>query len=115
MSSLKEQKQAKSSTRTSHKPPQPSPEEVAKALAEAEAEKVRNFYKEKRIRRGKTAKDHANGQKHKNAQNKDSRAAWQNDTKGSSFPVASCNGKRNRYQVTGKGGETVYLKDAKRK
>jgi hypothetical protein len=66
-----------------------------------------------RTRTGKTAKDHRNGAKNKNQQNKDSRAMWQNDTKSTSFPAASCNGKRNRYQVTGKGNETVFLRDNK--
>lgn len=67
-----------------------------------------------RTRKGKTAKDRANGAKGKNQQNKDMRASWQNDTKSTSFPSSACNGKRNRYQWTGKGNETVYA-DAKKR
>jgi hypothetical protein len=63
-----------------------------------------------RPRLGKTKKDRANGAAGKNQQNKDMRASWQQDSKGSKFPVSACNGKRNRYQVTGKGAATVYLK-----
>ena len=104
MTSSKELKTAPSSTQTS----------LGEKILQTLAEKLAS-YKEKRVRKGKTAKDHINGQKQKNQQNKDSRASWQNDSKGTSFPAASCNGKRNRYQVTGPKGETIFLKDAKRK
>jgi hypothetical protein len=72
----------------------------------------------KRVRTGKTRRDRENGAANKNAQNRDSRASWQNgrDTSGgnkTSFPYASCNGKRNRFQVTGKDGSTVFLRDSK--
>jgi hypothetical protein len=68
-----------------------------------------------RIRKGKTKVDRERGAAQKNALNKDMRASWQNDSKGSTFPWSACNGKRNRYQVTGKSGETVYLRDNKAK
>jgi hypothetical protein len=70
------------------------------------------LYKTKRIRVGKTRKDHLNGAKSKNQQNKDSRYLWQQDSKRavSNFPWAACNGQRNRYQVTGKDGATIYLR-----
>jgi hypothetical protein len=67
-----------------------------------------------RSRKGKTRKDRANGQAGKNQQNKDMRASWQQNSKNTSFPASACNGKRNRYQWTGKNGETIYA-DAKRK
>lgn len=60
-----------------------------------------------RSRKGKTARDRANGQTNKNYENKQMRASWQSNPK-DSFPASSCNGKRNRYQWTGKDGETVY-------
>lgn len=65
-----------------------------------------------RPRIGKTRKDRANGAAAKNQQNKDMRVSWQGDSKrdGKNFPYSACNGKRNRYQVTGKGNQTVYLK-----
>jgi hypothetical protein len=71
-----------------------------------------------RSRIGKTRKDKANNAKAKNAQNRESRASWQNDGSGGKgskmgFPYASCNGKRNRYQVTGKDNQTVFLRDKK--
>lgn len=72
----------------------------------------------KRIRHGKTRKDREVGASNKNAQNRDSRASWQNNRRAdgsnsTSFPYASCNGKSNRFQVTGKAGSTVFLRDAK--
>ncbi len=69
-----------------------------------------------RPRHGKTRKDRANGAKAKNEQNKQSRAMWQGDSKrsGANFPYASCNGKRNRYQFTGKDGQTVFTGDKKK-
>jgi hypothetical protein len=89
----------------------------AKADADSAAEALRRKYELKRIRTGKTRRERIAGAAHKNAQNRDSRASWQNDRKAdgsnsTSFPVASCNGRRNRYQVTGKDGATVYLKTA---
>lgn len=72
-------------------------------------------YASRRIRKGKSSKDRANGARSKNAQNKDSRASWQNNRRAdgsnsTTFPRASCNGKANRYQVTGKDGQTVYVR-----
>lgn len=77
---------------------------------QAESDALRAKYASKRVRHGKTRKDRASGAMARNAENKYSRAAWQGDTKGSPFPVSTCNGQRNRYRVTGKGGETVFLK-----
>lgn len=83
---------------------------AAEAAAHAKAE--HDFYAAKRVRKGKTRKDAANGARAKNQQNRDTRAMWQGDSKRAvaNFPWSSCNGKRNRYQVTGKGGQTVYLR-----
>lgn len=63
-------------------------------------------------REGKTKKDHARGAKRKNEDNKAARASWQGDAK-VSFPWSSCNGKRNRYQWTGKGNSTVFANGGK--
>ena len=73
----------------------------------------------RRVQPGKTAKDRANGARQKNLQNKQMRADYQNSIKSDgshsmSFPWASCNGKRNRYQVTGPKGQTIYLGDKKK-
>jgi hypothetical protein len=46
-------------------------------------------------RNGKTAKDHASGAIHKNANNKAKRAAWENGIE-KSFPTDTCSGKRHR-------------------
>lgn len=64
-----------------------------------------------RPRWGKTAKDAANGQARRNADNKQSRASWQGDNRASisNFPYNSCNGKRNRTVRTGKGNERVTI------
>lgn len=77
-----------------------------------------NLMASKRVRTGKTRRDRENGAANKNAQNRDSRASWQNNRRAdgsnsTSFPYASCNGKRNRFQVTGKGESTVFLRDSK--
>jgi len=87
---------------------------VSEAVAAAVV-KLADFYKARRIRKGKTNRDRLNGAKAKNLQNRESRAMWQNDSKrtAQNFPYASCNGKRNRYQVTGKGNQTVILRDKK--
>lgn len=71
-----------------------------------------------RPRTGKTRIDRERHAAAKNSQNKELRADWQNDRKAdgsnpTSFPASACNGKRNRYQITGKGNETVYVKEKK--
>ncbi len=77
---------------------------------------IRALCSPKRIRKGKTRRDRENGAANKNAQNRDSRASWQNNRRAdgsnsTTFPWASCNGTRNRFQVTGKEGATVFLRD----
>lgn len=64
-----------------------------------------------RARVGKTAKDRASGAMRRNQDNKDSRASWCNDGKRSinNFPYNSCNGKKNRTVVTGKGNERITI------
>lgn len=64
-----------------------------------------------RPRVGKTARDAANGAARRNYENKQSRASWMNDSKrtAANFPYNSCNGKRNRTVVTGKGNERITL------
>lgn len=85
---------------------------AAVADSEAAAKAMVDFYADKRVRKGKTKKDAINGQKSKSAQNKDTRAMWQGDSKRAvhNFPWSSCNGKRNVYQFTGKGGHTIYTR-----
>lgn len=73
-------------------------------------------YNTKRIRVGKTRRDRENQATNKNAQNRDSRASWQNNRRAdgsnpTTFPWASCNGQRNRYQYTGKDGAIVFTRD----
>ena len=94
-----------------------SVKEVQETKGGKPAAKVVDIYAERRVRVGKTMRDIENGQKRKNEQNKESRAMWQKDSKrtAQNFPSASCNGQRNRYQVTGPKGETVFLKDTKKK
>lgn len=95
-----------------------APKKQAWKSSESAKERMRRdgIVNGRRVQPGKTEKDRANGAKQKNAQNKDTRAMWQTDSKRSkdNFPRATCNGKKNRYQVTGKGGETVYLGDKKK-
>lgn len=64
-----------------------------------------------RPRVGKTARDLASGAKRRNQENKDSRVSWQHDNKASTgnFPFNSCNGKKNRTVVTGRGNERVVI------
>lgn len=67
-----------------------------------------------KMRIGKTRKDHESGAHARRIANRQARAAWNNsrDSAGKMdpFPVSACNGKRNRHRVTGKKGETVFLK-----
>lgn len=64
-----------------------------------------------RPRVGKTAKDKASGAERRNYENKESRANWSNDARRSlaNFPFNSCNGKRNRTVVTGRGNTRVTI------
>ncbi|MNK09884.1 hypothetical protein D3C87_278700 [compost metagenome] len=65
----------------------------------------------RRPRWGKTAKDRASGALARNTSNKDTRAGWMNDSKrsASTFPYSTCNGKRNRTVITGKGNSEIRL------
>lgn len=67
-------------------------------------------------RHGKTRKDAARGQSTTNAANKEARASWQQKCRSpggagsesnNTFPHSTCNGKRNRFVRTGKGGNKV--------
>jgi hypothetical protein len=72
-----------------------------------------------RPRKGKTLKDKRNGAKAKNEENKGLRGDWRNQGNGKrslqDFPYSTCNGKRNLYQYTGKGGQTIYTRTPTRK
>lgn len=61
------------------------------------------------VRNGKTAKDRANKATERRLANQAARREWQNDNRSTNanFPYDSCNGKKNRYVVTGKGGQPV--------
>ena len=89
---------------------------VPRLLTAEQRSAIKALCDPKRIRKGKTRRDRENGAANKNAQNRDSRASWQNNRRAdgsnsTTFPWASCNGTRNRFQVTGKKGETVFLRD----
>ena len=71
---------------------------------------------EKRARVGKTKREHASGVHGNRFKNREKRVVWQKNidprNPGSNpFPVESCNGKKNRYRVTGKKGKSVILKE----
>jgi hypothetical protein len=85
---------------------------IAAETAANEAKVQKDFFAARRVRRGKTRKDAANGAKAKNQQNRDTRAMWQGDSKRttSNFPFSACNGHRNVYQYTGPCGITVYTR-----
>lgn len=65
------------------------------------------------MRKGKTQRDLKSGAKGRNASNKEARNAYCQDTKVSNtnFPWHACNGKKNRYRVTGKHGVSIFLRD----
>ncbi len=67
-----------------------------------------------RPRKGKTAKDRASGASARNEGNKSARVAWQHDNK-ASFPIVSCNGKKNKHRFTGKGNTTVIKTSNKKR
>lgn len=82
-------------------------------MTEAELAAHKAKYTASRVRKGKTRRDREAGAANKTAQNRDSRASWQNSRRADgsnsvTFPRASCNGQRNRYQYTGKDGATVF-------
>ncbi len=69
--------------------------------------------KQEKIRRpGKTQRDQKSGAHARRIMNQQKRADWYKDQShnNNNFPVESCNGKRNRYRVTGKGGASIILK-----
>jgi hypothetical protein len=92
---------------------------VKRPLSMEEVKNRSSMFAADRIRKGKTKVDRERGAGAKRAMNNDMRASWRNMGEKSrshaNFPWSACNGKKNRYQVTGKGGETVYLRDNKAK
>ena len=64
-----------------------------------------------KVRKGKTERKRANGATARNADNKAKRVAWQhgNGETNKTFPRETCNGKKNRYRVTGKGNMEVFV------
>lgn len=60
-------------------------------------------------RLGKTRKDRESGARERNWANKQARASWMGNKRSDAFPRMSCNGKKNRYRVTGKGGSEQIL------
>jgi len=66
-----------------------------------------------RVRHGKTEREHVSGVWRNRFANRAKRRAWQQDERfptAFNFPSESCNGKRNRYRVTGKNGNSVLVK-----
>ena len=65
-----------------------------------------NNEKHKIMRIGKTAKDKARRIQERNTENKQTRADWENDRAPSgnptTFPIETCNGKKNRYSKSQK-------------
>lgn len=61
------------------------------------------------VRTGKTKRDRENKATERRLANQAARREWQNDNRSTNanFPYDSCNGKKNRYHVTGKGGGHV--------
>ncbi len=71
------------------------------------------------MRVGKTARDHKSGAWARRLDNQQARANWGMEVKscaghrqtlGVPFPAHTCNGKKNRYRVTGKQNKTIFLK-----
>lgn len=62
---------------------------------------------------GKTQRDVKSGAAQRNHGNKLARAAWNNEMNTrrsqSTFPWHTCNGKRNRFEYTGKGGKRMVV------
>lgn len=62
-------------------------------------QQVNDIFSQKRVRNGKTARERANGTFRNRFTNRQARASWQNEnrgTKGSSpFPAFTCHGKGN--------------------
>lgn len=67
----------------------------------------------KTYREGKTKRDARSHAKQRNVSNKQLRASWNNEMtlkrSQNTFPFRSCNGKRNRSVITGKGGKQLVL------
>lgn len=67
------------------------------------------------MRPGKTRRDMLSGAKARNAANKAARNEYCQDSKmmatNAHFPFYACNGRKNRYRVTGKDGVTLFLRD----
>ena len=61
---------------------------------------------------GKTHKDRNSGAKARNYTNKMQRASWCKD--GGDFPFSTCNGKKNVFMFTGKGGIPVFTNISKK-
>lgn len=66
---------------------------------------------------GKTQKDHESGAWANRFRNQEMRESWMNLPQGqrtnSNFPYEACNGKKNRFRVTGKGGASLILRGKK--
>jgi hypothetical protein len=60
-------------------------------------------------RLGKTKRDHKTGAWAVRFTNRDSRMSWQHDRNATTgnFPYSSCNGKKNRTVITGRGNQRV--------
>lgn len=67
---------------------------------------------ERTFRAGKTAREHKSGVHENRFRNQEARRIWDNEPRSSNstFPSLSCNGKKNRSRITGKGGKTIFLK-----
>jgi hypothetical protein len=65
-----------------------------------------------KVRIGKTEKERKSGVHGNRFANRAKRVAWgkDNNATNSGFPRDACNGKRNRYRVTGKDGASIVLK-----
>lgn len=65
-----------------------------------------------RPRVGKTQKDRESGATARRLDNRSTRVEWEQEAQGKRskvpFPQQVCNGKKNRYQVTGKNGNTIF-------
>ncbi len=68
-----------------------------------------DMYQSRRRRVGKTAKQRKSGKLERNASNRSTRSDWCQDSRASNstFPRQTCNGRKNRFQYTGKGGKMV--------
>jgi hypothetical protein len=78
-------------------------------LTKARKEMTIIDYSARRVRKGKTAKDRANGAQAKALQNRLARQEYLDDYRGKGsagkFPLHTCNGRKNRFFVKHKKGE----------